>query len=103
MVENRYKQYTPREKAAGKFSDVIVKGIMVTRCASRYFSCETAGKEPLQMVMHKKDIEVFGPCLMPQGDKPGKCHNEKNEKTKPEPHLEDFSQVSFKREKSEDA
>jgi hypothetical protein len=103
VTENRYEQYTPGEKTTRKFSDIIVKGIMVPGRASGDFSCEAGGKEPLQMVMHKKDIEVFGPCLMPQGDKPGKCHNEKNEKTKPEPHLEDFSQVSFKREKSEDA
>jgi hypothetical protein len=99
MGDNRYEQEAPWEKAYGKLNQVIVKRMMVAGS----FTGETARQESLQMVMDQEDIQIILSTLMPQGNEPGKSHDKEDKGTKPEPHLENFFDVSVGHEKGENA
>jgi hypothetical protein len=96
--DNRYEQEAPWEKTYGKLNQVIVKGMMMAGS----FTGETAGEESLQMVMDQEDIQIILSTLMPQGNEPGKSHDKKDKGAKPEPHFENFLDVSVGHEKGED-
>lgn len=53
--------------------------------------------------MHEEDIKILHTGLLPQGNEPGKGHNEKNQHAEPEVHSGDFSKVPFQGQKCENA
>ena len=57
----------------------------------------------MQVIVHEKDIQILPAGLMPQGDEPGKSHEKEDKGAKPEPHLENFFDVSVGHEKGENA
>lgn len=101
-MKNGYEQDAPREKTVGKFSNVVIKGVVVSRGASGKFTREAAGKKTLEMVMHEEDIEVFRPRLIPEGDEPWEGHGHEDNNTEPEAHVEKFFNVFVEDEKSDD-
>jgi hypothetical protein len=56
MEKNGYNQNTPGEKTAGKFSDVVIKRMMMSGGGVRYSPRKTTGEESLKMVMEQKDL-----------------------------------------------
>jgi len=69
----------------------------------RQFCGKTGGEEPLEMIMHEKDVEVLRAGLMPECGKPGKGHGKENQETEPEPHPDDFFEVFLDNEEGKDA
>ena len=103
MVKNRYKQDAPGQKTIGELGDVIVEGMVMPGGASRDAPGYAGRKESLQMIVHEEDIEVFSTGLLPQGDKPGESHSDKNQHAEPQAHSKNFFEVSFYDEKCKDA
>jgi hypothetical protein len=99
MRDNWYNQEAPREKGDGKLNQVIVEGMVVPGS----FTGETAREESLQMVMDQEDIQIILSTLMPQGNEPGKSHEKEDKGAKPEPHFENFLDISVGHEKGENA
>ena len=102
MIENRYEQDGPWEKAPWKLIEVIVKGMAVSRENFGGTPGHAGRKESLKLIRYQMVIRIFHATLMPEGDKPGRGQDDKNKNTEPEPHSENLFQVFLNDQKDED-
>ena len=85
MPQGGYEQDAPGQKADWELGNLGIERIVMPGGGS---APHTQWKEPLQLIVNEKDLQIFRASLLPKSDKPRKGHHKKYQHAEPQAHSE---------------